>query len=109
MKIPMKLPMKLPFKFNGNIKKIVLYGLFIFYAIMIVWYYFSKLREGLDTNSDNVNVDTLKALSGNINLNNQQDSGNLVANSTEEPPVITPSIGDLGKFENNVASTVKSE
>lgn len=69
--------MKNPFKFNGNIKRIILYGLFIFYAVIIVWYYFSRIREGLDTNNDNIAEDTLKGLSGNIDLN------------TQSPPIIT--------------------
>ena len=90
--------MKNPFKMNGNIKRIVLYGLFIFYAIIIVWYYFSRLREGLDTNTDNVAENTHKELAGNIDLNSQH------------PEIITT--GDSvvsGSYENNTSIGVTTE
>lgn len=63
-KLPFKLPMKkLPF----SIKTIMLWGLFIFYSIIIVSYYYGKITEGATTMD--LSSTGVPALNGNVVLN----------------------------------------
>jgi len=91
---------------NGNVRRIVLWGLLIFYVVIILWFFVKNVREGLDVNNgENTNIDMLNAISGNANLSNQLNHSDGSSSST--PPIVVS--GDNGPKGMEDGNLPKSE